>query len=56
MEQLDLFEERVVYPKGTEVLDTLDPPPKVGYSELHWYVFNHFAEECARFARLFGLL
>ncbi len=52
-EQLDFFEEE---PGIILAYDADDPPPKVGYSELHYYLFNHFAEECARFARLFGLI
>lgn len=54
-EQLDLFQEGVVYPKGTEIYDTPDPPPVVTYSDLHWYVLNRFAEESARVLRLCGL-
>lgn len=46
----------VLYPPGTEVLDTPDPPPIIGYSDAHWWVLNRWAEESMRLARLIGLL
>ena len=33
-----------------------DPPAEVTPSDLWWGTFNRFAEECARYARLIGLI
>lgn len=33
-----------------------DPPPKVGYSDFHWWVLNRWAEHMIRYMRALGLL
>lgn len=54
--QLELFpEEAVVYPKDTQVFDTPDLPPRETYSDLQWWVINHWAEWFARSLRTLGL-
>ena len=42
-------------PHMEELFDADDPPPEVGYSDLHWWFWNHFAEGLARYARMVGL-
>lgn len=36
--------------------DDDDPPPQVGYSDLHWWLLNRWAEQCMRWARMWGFL
>jgi hypothetical protein len=36
--------------------DPDDPPPVVGYSDLHWWFLNRWAEEMMRLARFVGLI
>lgn len=45
------------YPPGTvEVNDTPDDPPRLTLIGFYYGIFNRMAEECARYARLLGLL
>lgn len=55
--QLDFFiEESVVYPKGTEIFDTPDDPPEVGYADVYWWILNRWAEWNLRWLRSLGIL
>lgn len=52
-EQGDLFGRN-----GNIILahDEKDEPKQVGYSDLHWWVLNRWAEESIRVMRLLGFI